>query len=245
MYYLKKTLRGIELIFYQEKTPSGHNTNPDRERSYNYEAAQRAKREIIDIALSNTWDYMLTQTISPQYHDRYNTEQQKNLLLSTLKDFRKRYDPNLAFILIPETHKDGAIHFHGLLKFNIPSQHLQFIKERNGAQIYSHKLLSKKGFNELAKIYNHQEFVTYYISKYITKSVKNKITQKRYYRSEKLELPKRYYFSRNKDNWQDIQNAVSIAPTYVGQFATKWRLTHAETYALFRHNDKVKEFLKN
>ena len=245
MYYLKKTLRGIELIFYQEKSPSGHNTNPDRERSFMYEAAQRAKREIIDLALSNTWDYMLTQTISPQYHDRYNPEQQKDLLIKTLKNFRERYDHKLAYILIPETHKDGAIHFHGLLKFNIPDKHLEFIKERDGSLIYKHKLLDKKGFNELAKIYNHQEFVSYYISKYITKSVNNKITQKRYYRSTELNRPQRYYFHPNKDNMSDISNAISIKPDYVGQFATKWRLTNVEAYALFRYNQKVKDFIKN
>lgn len=245
MYYLKKTLRGIELIFYQTKNTEQHIVNTQRERSYQYEAAQRAKREIIDIALSNTWDYMLTQTISPQYHDRYNPEQQKQLLLKTLENFKERYDHNLKYIIVPETHKDGAIHFHGLLKFNIPEEHLQFIKIRNQAHIYKHKLLEKKGFNELAKIYNHQEFVTYYISKYITKSVKNKITQKRYYRSSGLEVPQRYYFDRRKDNWTDIQNAVSIAPSYVGQFATKWRLTNVDAYAIFKHNDKVKEFLKS
>jgi hypothetical protein len=246
MVYLKKTLRGIELIQYFEKnTQSGNYTNPERERSYEFESAQRAKREIIDIALSNNWDYMLTQTISPKYHDRYNTEQQKNLLIKTLKNFRERYDPQLAFILIPETHKDGAIHFHGLLKFNIPEQHLDYVKERNGTQIFKHKLLDKRGFNELAKIYNHQEFVTYYITKYITKSVKSKITDKRYYRSQNLDKPQKLYLDRRLDKWEDVQAVMSLYPSYEGQFATKWRLTTAEFYGIFRYNQRVKDFLKN
>ena len=246
MYYLKKTLRGVELIFYQEKnTIESQLTNNNRERSYKYESALRAKREIIDIALSNTWDYMLTQTISPKYHDRYNHEQQKELLIKTLKNFRERYDKQLAFILIPETHKDGAIHFHGLLKFNIPDKHLEYIKDRNGAQIYTHKLLKLRGFNELAKIYNHQEFVAYYISKYISKSVNNKITQKRYYRSQNLDLPKKIYLDRRLDYWQDILDLVSVTPTYQGQFATKWRFTTAEMVYYFRHNKRIREFLKN
>ena len=246
MYYLKKTLRGVELIFYQEKNQTNLQlTNNERQRSYIYESAQRAKREIIDIALSNTWDYMLTQTISPKYHDRYNHEQQKQLLIKTLKKFRERYDNHLAFILIPETHKDNAIHFHGLLKFKIPDKHLEYIKDRNGAQIYQHKLLSLRGFNELAKIYNHQEFVTYYISKYITKSVDTKITQKRYYRSQNLDKPKKIYLDKRLDNWKDVMDLTSVTPSYDGQFATKWRFTTAEMVYAFRHNKRIREFLKN
>ena len=246
MYYLKKTLRGIELIYYNERLPIGLELEKtERNRQYQLEAAQKAKREIIDLALSNNWDYMLTQTINPEKSDRYDYELNKKILLNKLETYKKRYDHNLKYIIIPELHKDKAIHFHGLLKFNVPDKHLEYIKNRNGAEIYKHKLLEKMGFNELVKIYNHQEFVAYYISKYITKSLGEKITQKRYYRSTLLEVPKRYYFHRNKDNWEDIQNAVSLTPSYVGQFATKWQLTTVDAYGLFRYNKNVKEFIKN
>jgi hypothetical protein len=73
MYYLKKTLRGIELIYYNERLPIGLELEKtERNRQYQLEAAQKAKREIIDLALSNNWDYMLTQTINPEKTDRYN-----------------------------------------------------------------------------------------------------------------------------------------------------------------------------
>lgn len=245
MYYLKKTLRGIELIFYQEKSPDGLSQNPSRTRSHEYEAAQRAKREIIDLTLSNQWDYMFTQTINPKNYDRYNYEQLKEILIKRLDNYKQRYDSNLKFIIIPELHRDKAIHFHGLLKFKIPPKHLEYIKNRNGAEIYKHTLLDSMGFNELAKIYNHQEFVAYYVSKYITKGFGKKITNKRYYRSQDLDKPQKYYFSRDKDNWRDIQLATSLAPSYVGQFATKWQLTNLDAYAIFKYNDKVKEFLKS
>jgi hypothetical protein len=246
MYYLKKTLRGIELIYYNERLPIGFQLEKtDRNRQYQLEHAQRAKREIIDLALSNNWDYMLTQTINPEKTDRYNYELNKQILLKKLEKFKERYDHNLKYIIIPELHKDKAIHFHGLLKFNVPDKHIEYIKNRNGAEIYKHKLLEKMGFNELVKIYNHQEFIAYYISKYITKSIGQKITQKRYYRSTDLDRPKKIVLDKRLDHWQDVMNLISVTPSYDGQFATKWRFTTAEMVYAFRHNKRIREFLKS
>ncbi len=246
MYYLKKTLRGIELIYYNERLPIGFQLEKTyRNRQYQLEAAQRAKREIIDLALSNNWDYMLTQTINPEKTDRYNYELNKQILIKRLEKFKERYDPNLKYIIIPELHKDKAIHFHGLLKFNVPHKHIEYIKNRNGAEIYKHKLLEKMGFNELVKIYNHQEFIAYYISKYITKSIGQKITQKRYYRSTDLDRPKKIVLDKRLDHWQDVMNLISVTPSYDGQFATKWRFTTAEMVYAFRYNKRIREFLKS
>jgi hypothetical protein len=241
MYYLKKTQLGVELIFYQEKSPVGQHTDPTRTRLYELEAAQRAKRTIIDIGISNQWTHMFTITLK---NNRYDYELQKNKLLKHFENYKQNHDHNLKYLLIPETHKDGALHFHGLIK--ITDKHLIFKKQRNQAYIYEHSIISQSfGFNEFTLIYNHQEFITYYIAKYITKSINTTLTEKRYYRSKNLEQPKKLYLDRRLDHWQDVMDLTSVVPTYQGQFATKWRFTTAEMVHAFRHNKRIREFLKN
>jgi hypothetical protein len=88
MYYLKKTQLGVELIFYQEKSPVGQYTDPTRTRLYELEAAQRAKRTIIDIGISNQWTHMFTITLK---NNRYNYELQKNKLLKHFENYKQNH----------------------------------------------------------------------------------------------------------------------------------------------------------
>lgn len=77
------------------------------------DSLKRAKGKIFDIALSNEWDYMITLTLDKDKIDRYDKE-------AIIKPFRKwlnnmvsRY--GLKYLIVPEYHSDGAIHFHGLI----------------------------------------------------------------------------------------------------------------------------------
>ena len=217
MYVLKETIKGLELIYYQEKLDGI--SNSDRERDFTYESAQRSKRQIIEYGLSNHWDYMVTITIDSNKKNRYDTNKTTKQLRTFLRMIRERYEPNLKFIIVPELHKDKAIHYHGLIK--ISDQHLTFVKERKGAFIYEHSKFSQSfGFNEFTKIYDHQEFITYYISKYITKSLKERITSQRFYASQNLEKPKKTYY-----NDTEIPLVLwSIAPDFENQFIKKWNV---------------------
>lgn len=228
MYILKETLRGYELIHYNEKLD--RESSEFRERNYTYESAQRTKRQIIDYGLSNKWSYMVTITIDSQKKDRYQYDKTTKQLLKFLKNYKQNHDSNLKYIIVPEQHKDGAIHYHGLIQ--ISDKHLTFKKQRQLAFIYEHSILLKSfGFNEFTKIYNHTEFVTYYISKYITKSLTERFTSQRFYASLNLDQPKKTYYT-------DLDIPLwlwSIAPDYENQFIKKWNLDQ-ETLKLLEIN---------
>lgn len=80
----------------------------------------RARRMVLEYALCNTWDFFFTGTFNPNWYDRFNLSALDKSLKQWFRDMRKKYSSPFAFLLVPEQHKDGAWHFHGLL-YGIPS----------------------------------------------------------------------------------------------------------------------------
>lgn len=125
----------------------------------------RTRRNIRELALSNNFEYFATLTINSNSCDRFSlTECQSNLRrkLKTLKQCNK----NFAYLFITEKHKNGAYHFHGLVR-GITN----FYTNKNG--YLSHKTFDTLGYNSFSKILNYSKCCNY-ITKYITKDcVKN------------------------------------------------------------------------
>ncbi len=65
-------------------------------------------------ALSNKWDYFITLTTDKRKVDRFDDEEVK-ALWRACRQRLQRYDPNVKILLLPERHKNGALHFHGLV----------------------------------------------------------------------------------------------------------------------------------
>lgn len=77
---------------------------------------KRAKDAVFDIALANTWDYFLTITINPENIkgiDRKDPKQVSKYIKRWLNNQVQRH--GLSYLLLPEEHKDGAIHAHALV----------------------------------------------------------------------------------------------------------------------------------
>lgn len=125
----------------------------------------RSRRNIRELLLSNNFEYFATLTINSNSCDRFSlTECQKNLR-KQLKSL-KRKNSNFAYLFITEKHKDGAYHFHGLVKGVT-----DFYKNNLG--YLSHKTFDQLGYNSFSKIKDYNRCVTY-VLKYITKDcVKN------------------------------------------------------------------------
>lgn len=125
----------------------------------------RSRRNIRELLLSNDFEYFATLTINSNSCDRFSlTECQKNLR-KQLKSL-KRKNSNFAYLFITEKHKDGAYHFHGLVKgvTDFYTNNLGYL---------SHKTFDQLGFNSFSKIKDYNRCVTY-VLKYITKDcVKN------------------------------------------------------------------------
>lgn len=129
----------------------------------------RSKRNIRELALCNSFEYFATITVNNEFCDRFHLEQCQILLRKKFKKI-KRSHKDFAYLFITEKHKDGAFHFHGLIKGLD-----DFYTNDNG--YLSHKVFDEIGFNSFSKIKNYTKCCNY-ITKYITKDcVKNEHNQ--------------------------------------------------------------------
>lgn len=78
----------------------------------------RAKSNIREYALCNPWDYFCTFTISKDKYDRYNFQAFYKDFAKFISNYNRSCNKNekVKYLVIPEMHKDGAWHLHGLLK---------------------------------------------------------------------------------------------------------------------------------
>lgn len=125
----------------------------------------RSRKNIRELALCNGFEYFATLTINSKRADRFSLTECQELLRKKLKAL-KRKNSNFGYIFITEKHKDGAFHFHGLIK-GVDD----FYVNKNG--YLSHKLFDEMGFNSFSKIKDYTKTCNY-ILKYITKDcIKN------------------------------------------------------------------------
>lgn len=97
----------------QERTyyvpPKGKGKDPDRAQDV---SRARAKAAVRDIARCNRFDFFFTWTLDPKLIDRYDPDAVKRAVNTHLKNLSSR--KGFRYVIVPEFHKDGAIHFHGL-----------------------------------------------------------------------------------------------------------------------------------
>lgn len=130
----------------------------------------RTKRNIRELALCNGFEYFCTFTVSSSSCDRYSLTQTQENLKKILHKI-KRKNNKLAYLIITEKHKDGAYHFHGLIK-NIGD--FLYVNE-NG--YYSCKYFDELGYNSFSKIKDYSKCCNYII-KYISQEcIKNEHNQ--------------------------------------------------------------------
>lgn len=75
----------------------------------------RARNMVLQYALCNQWDYFFTGTIDRAKFDRYDLDTYQSRLSQFIRDKRKKYQSQIQVLLVPEHHKDGAWHIHGLI----------------------------------------------------------------------------------------------------------------------------------
>lgn len=74
-------------------------------------AVRRARAAVRDIAMCNPMSYFVTLTLSSERVDRHDVPQITKKLNAWLSNQVQRR--GLKYVLVPELHKDGAVHFHG------------------------------------------------------------------------------------------------------------------------------------
>lgn len=143
----------------------------------------RAKNKIFDYAFCNDFKYFITITQNDSY-DRYDLKSFVKRVQQIIRNCRKVYNSSFSFLLIPEKHKDGAWHLHGLLSEDFSQD---FIVNDNLYLEWSS--YSKFGFTSIQKIKNY-EACCKYITKYVTKDLMEREKASHlYYVSNDLKLP--------------------------------------------------------
>lgn len=132
------------------------------------DSLKRAKERIFDIAMCNEFKYFITWTLDKEKIDRYDSSEVSKKLKVFLNHKVSRNDAR--YLVIPEYHKDGAIHMHGLL-----SGEFQMMdsgkKTKDGKTIYNMPQWSL-GFSTAIELDSQKERVSRYITKYVTKDFK-------------------------------------------------------------------------
>lgn len=155
-------------------------TQNEKERSVN-SSLSRTKNKIYELAHCNKWEYFVTWTFNPDLVNRYDYQECYGRAYSYLRNLKKS-NPDMKYLIVPELHKDGAFHFHGLLS----NCELKLSEHKNG--IYNLKNF-KYGFTTVSLIKDSRATATY-ICKYITKDLLAVSKGKhRYLASNNLALP--------------------------------------------------------
>ncbi len=156
------------------------------------ENQSRAIQVVYDLARGLKWDWFFTLTFSPEEVDRFDFDACAALVLKFTRSMRHY---NCRYIIIPEQHKSGAWHFHGLAKGDLPtklainSKTGKFVFDNKGRLVYNVTNFDV-GFTTATKIGSSDRTVSY-LTKYLTKDKMSKVPKgrKRYWASRKLPKP--------------------------------------------------------
>lgn len=126
---------------------------------------RRARRKLRRLALANDFRWFVTLTIDPEKCDSFDGAAVVKKLNAWCSNMVQR--KGLRYILVPERHKSGRIHFHGF--FNdcldiVDSGHM----DRQGHKVYNLPQWSL-GFTTAIELYDDYTKAVGYVCKYVGK----------------------------------------------------------------------------
>lgn len=126
---------------------------------------RRARAKVRRLALANDFRWFVTLTLDPQKIDRYSPDVVIRKLNQWCSNQVKR--KGLRYVLVPERHKDGALHFHGFFSGDleaVASGH----HDQSGHMIYNLPAWTL-GFTAAVEVYGDYVTAVAYVCKYIGK----------------------------------------------------------------------------
>ena len=222
-------------------------TEDEREAESIRTSISRSVRIVRELAACNPWQFFVTITLSPTlWQNRYTPDSLQDVIKAMAKRWRrKRKDgssrcPNFKYLLIPEMHKDGAIHLHGFVscmpndcvpftleQVNSPQKLPKKIceKVRNGQDVF-HCLEWEElfGYNTLEPI-SDLDKVSSYVVKYVSKEIGATPFKSRYWCSRGLSraaLVTTVYF----DKLHETSNQFLVYKNYMTSVAAVTKSNH-------------------
>lgn len=168
----------------------------------------RARSVVYDLARSNRFDWFISLTFSPQMvSNRWDYDECSAAV--------KRFTHKLClwgngWIIVPERHKNGAFHFHGLVQGELnvcpainPYTGKQKV-DKNGRLVFNLNDY-EFGFTEAVKTDNSPKLATY-LTEYFTKDMCIPKGRKRYWASRALIRPQVEYLQMFDAEFGEIFN---------------------------------------
>ncbi len=174
-------------------------------------AKRRARKSIKDLLLNNRNYYKVFVTITNGNQDNIDDIQFKNQILKKLNNLRNRKGL-IDYLLVPERHKSGRVHFHGIFWYSNSSL-LKFSKHftNKGEPIYNLVDFENNGFTTATSVKSYDKCINYII-KYISKDTE-KIYRHYFYKSQGLKYPEySSYFC------EDIDMLINTYYTIKGKY---------------------------
>ena len=177
----------------------------------------KIRRKIFDYSKENKFDYFATFTFNSDFSK--NEERFKEMMryLKFVRTKAIRSGIELRYLVVPELHKSGLIHFHGLFggyKLNLVDSGHKF----NNSKIYNIADFTA-GFTNVQKIRSRDK-VSNYITKYITKNLLDSPVakgKKKYWCTKNLKLPREVRISKELN--------IDLLPDFDSEICSIYNLT--------------------
>lgn len=168
-------------------------------------ARRRAAAAVTDLALANGFKFFVTLTFDRQRVDRWNDREVMRVTKNWLDNMVRR--AGLAYVLVPERHKDGAIHFHGF--FNGAVEGRDSGRRTARGQVIYNLPRWPWGFTTAIAVYGEYGAAVGYVCKYITKGGE-KVGGRWYYHGGALERPEVEYLNADWEQVSKNTDTVSV-----------------------------------
>lgn len=153
-----------------DKTPTGEG---EGKLSNNL---SRARSVVFQLCVCNDWDWFFTGTLDRRKFDRFSLDGFRKSLAQWIRNLNKKSGFDVKYVLVPEKHKDGAWHMHGLLR-GIPSSELsRFVHGVHPERLVDgdywnwQRYSDKFGFCSLGAV-RDPVACSFYLQKYLTKDM--------------------------------------------------------------------------
>lgn len=203
MEYLDNKMQNDSNPFYSGPTVLLDELEPaDAERSALC-SMNRTKNVIYQIARANKWEWFVTLTFNPDKVDSTDYDAVTRSLSGWMEKLRRRLCADFAYVLVPELHKSGRYHFHGLFK-NCDGMEFNDSGHRtSGGNVIYNMADYDHGFSTATRVTDSTKACGYF-TKYITKDLCCLTKgRKRYWCSRNVARPVQHSFDMSDEQFRD------------------------------------------
>lgn len=220
---------------------------------YDDRARRRARSNVRDLGLCNDFRWFVTLTLDKSMIDRYDAKAVVSKLNRWADNAVRRH--GLKYVLVPELHKDGAIHFHGFFSDALPvvdsgtmtcREWMHPRKPRSeaqrrawltqGASIVYNFPSWKLGFTTGIELYGERAQAVAYVCKYISKQPV-KVAGRWYYSGGALARPAVTFCDIDYSEFSTVEGGYTFIPE--GFSASVTIMSSPSTSAVEKSVDKL------